>query len=62
MRHGIHIPPDQRDDMAVEAVKIANAAQSRTKGIATVASRFAVSVPTARNLISRGKYLIKQAG
>lgn len=61
MKHGHHIPPEDRDDMARLAVAFTKT-MSDAEAKATICGRFDVSDPTARNLISRGRYLAEQAG
>ncbi len=56
MKHGEHIPKDKRDDMARIAVGMLGAL-SQSEARRVVAGMFDVSETTARNLISRGKFL-----
>lgn len=56
MKHGVRIPTDKRDDMARLAVGLASSLKPADAQRA-VASLFDVSTTTARNLISRGRFL-----
>ncbi len=56
MKHGIHIPPVKRDEMALIAANLA-ARLKPEEAKRTIASMFSVSTTTARNLISRGRFL-----
>lgn len=57
MEHGVRIPARKRDTMAREALRIFEAAKTRIEGLCRVEIQFDVSTPTARNLVSRGRFL-----
>lgn len=59
MKHGVIIPVHLRDGMARQAAEIATQTE-RQDAIREVCRLFHVSRPTARNLISRGRYLALQ--
>lgn len=56
MKHGQHIPAGKRDEMALIAANLA-ARMRPEEAKRTVAGMFSVSTTTARNLISRGRFL-----
>jgi hypothetical protein len=56
MKHGQHIPTDQRDDMARFAVGLASSLRP-AEAKRAVAGLFKVSETTALHLISRGRFL-----
>jgi hypothetical protein len=56
MRHGVHLPPDERERMARRAAAMRDAGAS----ILDIEVEFAVSNPTARNLVSFGRWLTNQ--
>jgi hypothetical protein len=60
VKHGHHIPPEDRDDMARLAVGL-TAKMSDAQAKLTIQGMFDISEPTARNLISRGRFLAEQA-
>jgi hypothetical protein len=60
MKHGHHIPASDRDDMARLAVAFTESMPD-AEAKKTICGLFDVSEPTARNLISRGRYLAEQA-
>ena len=62
MKHGVHLPKDRRDDMARRAFVIASEAETYRAALLIVEVEFDVSTPTARNLISRGRFLALHAG
>lgn len=53
MKHGIKIPKDERPAMAMRALAIYEA----TGNLVDVEFEFDVSNPTARNLVSFGRFL-----
>jgi hypothetical protein len=57
MKHGVRIPSQLRDSMARRALKLFEKEESRSKGLLAVQVKFDVSDPTARNLVSRGRFL-----
>jgi hypothetical protein len=59
MKHGVHIPASERDDMARLAIGL-TASMSEAEAKKTICGMFQVSEPTARNLISRGRFLSRQ--
>lgn len=56
MRHGERIPAGKRDEMALIAANLA-ARMQPAEAKRAVAGMFSVSTTTARNLISRGRFL-----
>jgi transposase len=59
MKHGHHIPASDRDDMA-KLAHVLTHTMTRAEAIKDISKMFQVSEPTARNLISRGRYLAAQ--
>jgi hypothetical protein len=57
MKHGHHIPKDKRPAMARRALELFEAQKKRNIGLAVVEEEFDVSEPTARNLVSYGRFL-----
>jgi hypothetical protein len=57
MRHGVRLPADKRDGMARRALELFEAKKRRCDGLLAIAVEFEVSETTARNLVSRGRYL-----
>jgi hypothetical protein len=57
MKHGVNMDPAVRDKRARIAVRLANSAESLREALRQIEDRFGVSNPTARNLVSRGRYL-----
>lgn len=51
------IPKDKRPAMALRALELFRAADSRARGLEAVEDEFDVSNPTARNLVSYGRWL-----
>jgi hypothetical protein len=60
MKHGHHIPASDRDAFAKLAARTAESLP-KSEAIEIICGMFDVSEPTARNLISRGRYLAAQA-
>lgn len=60
MKHGHAIPKDKRPAMAVAALALFELERKRSIGLAVVQEAFDVSEPTARNLVSFGRYLRRQ--
>lgn len=56
MKHGQNIPKDKRDDIARIAVGVA-AILPAAEAKRTIVGMFDVSTTTARNLVSRGRFL-----
>jgi hypothetical protein len=56
MKHGEHIPAGRRDEMALIAANLASRLKPEEAKRA-IAGMFSVSTTTARNLISRGRFL-----
>lgn len=57
MKHGVHLPADKRDGMARRALDLFEAKKRRCDGLLAIEVEFEVSESTARNLVSRGRYL-----
>jgi hypothetical protein len=57
MKHGHAIPKDKRPAMARRALEIFQASSSRAEALLTIQVEFDVSEPTARNLVSFGRWL-----
>jgi hypothetical protein len=62
MKHGVRLPRDKRDEMALRALAIFKEARNRSEALLIIETEFDVSNPTARNLISRGRYLTSAVG
>lgn len=58
MKHGVQIPKEKRPDMARRALEIMAAARSPSAGLRSIEIEFDVSNPTARNLVSFGRFLL----
>lgn len=57
MKHGVRLPKDKRDEMAKIALGVRQVCGSQNEANRIIAGMFRVSTTTARNLISRGKFL-----
>jgi hypothetical protein len=57
VKHGHHLPKDKRPAMARRALELFQAEKKRNIGLAVVQEEFNISEPTARNLVSYGRYL-----
>lgn len=57
MKHGHAIPKDKRPAMARRALQIFRRFEVKAEGLRAVADEFDVSEPTARNLVSYGRFL-----
>lgn len=61
MKHGHNIPKRKRPKMALHALEILRAAPTRADALREIEAKFSVSNPTARNLISYGHFLEREA-
>jgi hypothetical protein len=61
VRHGVHIPANERDLIAARSLEIYEQAESQSAAFREIEVRFDVSRSTARNLVSRGRWLRRQA-
>jgi hypothetical protein len=59
VKHEVHFPRYQRDDMARKAFELYNKETTRAAGLEEVEFVLQVSNPTARNLVNRGRSLSK---
>lgn len=57
MKWGHRIPKDKRPSMAMRALEISEKYSVMSHALAEVEDEFDVSNPTARNLVSYGRYL-----
>lgn len=57
MKWGHHIPRDKRPAMAARALEIFARAKSMNAAVLEIGAEFDVSHPTARNLVSYGRFL-----
>lgn len=61
MEHGHAIPKTKRPAMAVRALEIFEGFEVAAHGLVAVQAEFDVSNPTARNLVSYGRFLKRGA-
>lgn len=57
MKHGHAIPKENRPAMARRALAIVRSASSHAEALRQIETEFAVSNPTARNLVGYGRFL-----
>lgn len=60
MKHGVRFPASTRDEIARLALELFERERERARGLDAVQEAFDVSEPTARNLVSHGRYLRRQ--